>query len=80
MRPEVTGKTISHEELVPDPQVWLEFGVCSMTGYRWSRDPELDFPRAVKIRNRNYRARRALEDFKVRMAQRTVQHKVVREL
>jgi hypothetical protein len=68
MRPEVTSKKINHDELVPDPQVWLEFGVSSMTGWRWTHDPELDFPRAVKIRNRNYRRRRALEEFKDRMA------------
>lgn len=68
MRPEVTGRKIGHEELVPDPQVWLELGISSMTGYRWTHDPRLDFPRAIKIRNRNYRTRQALEAFKARMA------------
>lgn len=70
MRPEVTGKKVAYEELVPDPQVWLELGISSMTGYRWTHDPHLDFPKAVKIRNRNYRTRRALEDFKARMSRR----------
>ncbi len=25
--------------LVPDPVVWREFGICSMTGWRWTQDP-----------------------------------------
>jgi hypothetical protein len=55
------------DELVPDPQVWHELGITSMTGWRWDRDPKLaalGFPPAVKIRNRNYRRRRQLETFK----------------
>ncbi len=55
------------DTLVPDPVVWQEFGVTSMTGHRWSRDPELDFPPATKINGRNYRSRRGLEEFKARM-------------
>jgi hypothetical protein len=57
----------THEELVPDPAVWREFGVTSMTGYRWSRDPKLNFPPAIKINGRNFRSRRSLEDFKARL-------------
>ena len=56
-----------HEELVPDPVVWREFGITSMTLYRWSRDPSLNFPRAMKINNRNFRSRRSLEEFKKRL-------------
>lgn len=48
------------DELVPDPQVWRELGISPMTGWRWSHDQALCFPPAVKIRNRNYRSRRAL--------------------
>jgi predicted DNA-binding transcriptional regulator AlpA len=55
------------EVLVPDPAVWREFGVTSMTLYRWSRDKKLDFPPAVKINGRNFRSRRLLEDFKARL-------------
>ena len=29
------------DELVPDPQVWSELNITSMTGWRWTRDPEL---------------------------------------
>ena len=59
--------TDAPDELVPDPQVWRELGISSMTGWRWDRDPKLaalGFPPAVKIRNRNYRRRRQLETFK----------------
>jgi hypothetical protein len=53
--------------LVPDPVVWKELGVSSMTGWRWSRDDELGFPPVIQIRGRNYRSRAALEEFKRRM-------------
>jgi predicted DNA-binding transcriptional regulator AlpA len=49
------------------PQVCREFGITSMTLWRWDRDPELDFPPPVKIRKKNYRSRQQLEQFKQRM-------------
>ena len=52
------------DELVPDPQVWRELGVTSMTGWRYTRDPKLGFPPPIKIRTRNFRSRRMLEEFK----------------
>ena len=60
------------DNLVPDPTVWREFGVTSMTGHRWSRDPGLDFPPAIKINGRNFRSRRALEEFKERMLRKSL--------
>jgi hypothetical protein len=56
-----------NDELVPDPQVWRELGITSMTGWRWTRDPDLDFPPLIKIRRRNFRSRKQLEAFKHRM-------------
>jgi hypothetical protein len=56
-----------HDQLVPDPQVWREFGVTPMTGWRWSHDPALGFPPPVKINQRNFRSRKALEEFKQRL-------------
>ena len=41
------------DDLVPDPVVWREFGVTSMTGWRWDRDPELialGWPPPIRIR------------------------------
>lgn len=55
------------DELVPDPQVWREFGISSMSGWRWTKDPNLGFPPAIKIRTRCFRSRRALEQFKERV-------------
>jgi hypothetical protein len=55
------------DEFVPDPQIQREFGVSAMTLWRWDRDPALMFPPAVKIRGRNFRSRRQLEEFKQRM-------------
>jgi predicted DNA-binding transcriptional regulator AlpA len=55
------------DALVPDPVVWREFGISSMTGWRWTNDPELNFPAPVKIRGRCFRSRRALEAFKERL-------------
>ena len=58
------------DELVPDTVVTKEFNVTLMTLWRWTNDPELAFPPAIKIRSRNYRSRRALDEFKSRMLQR----------
>ena len=55
------------DELVPDPQVWRELGITSMTGWRYTHDPELNFPPPIKIRTRNFRSRRQLEEFKARL-------------
>ena len=53
------------DQLVPDPQVWKEFGVSPMTGWRWTKDPKLGFPPLIKINTRNYRSRAALDNFKI---------------
>lgn len=55
------------DELVPDPVVAREFGVTTMTLWRWTHDPALNFPPAIKIRTRSFRSRRALENFKERL-------------
>ena len=57
------------DHLVPDPQVWVEFGITPMTGWRWTNDPEMGFPPLIKIRTRNYRSREELDRFKERMVQ-----------
>jgi hypothetical protein len=60
------------DELVPDPVVWREFGVTSMTLHRWTNDEKLNFPPPVKIRTKNFRSRRALEEFKERMTREAI--------
>jgi hypothetical protein len=67
-----TANTAEADTLVPDPQVCQEFGISLMGLWRWSRDPNLDFPPAINIRGRNYRSRRALECFKERMVRQAI--------
>jgi hypothetical protein len=69
----------SPDAFVPDPVVWKELGVSSMTGWRWTQDASLQFPPAIQIRGRNFRSRRELEAWKRRMmrlalAQRSHKH------
>jgi predicted DNA-binding transcriptional regulator AlpA len=68
----MTAQVLDHDQLVPDPQVWKELGVSSMTGWRWSHDPALDFPPAVRIRGRNFRSRQMLERWKAKMMRRAI--------
>ncbi|MGO9682388.1 MAG: hypothetical protein ACLPTZ_07340 [Beijerinckiaceae bacterium] len=58
---------INHDELVPDPQILREFGICAMTLWRWDRDPALGFPPPIRIRGRKFRSRRQAEAFKRRL-------------
>jgi hypothetical protein len=63
-----------HDELVPDPVVARELGITLMSVWRWSHDADLKFPPATKIRGRNFRSRKALEEFKKRMLRDAVAH------
>jgi predicted DNA-binding transcriptional regulator AlpA len=63
------------DNLIPDPVVCAEFGVTAMTLWRWTRDPELNFPPPIAIRNRNFRSRRQLEAFKARMLMRAIRQR-----
>lgn len=78
-RTEITdqAETVTETDvLVPDPRVREEFGgVSEMTIHRWDRDPQmaaLGWPPPIRIRNRKFRSRRALEAFKATMARRAV--------
>jgi hypothetical protein len=57
----------NHDTLVPGPQVEREFGVTSMTIWRWDQNKNLGFLPAIKINGRTYRSRLMLEAFKRRM-------------
>jgi predicted DNA-binding transcriptional regulator AlpA len=52
---------------IPDPQVAKELGITLMSLWRYTHDPALNFPPPIKIRNRNFRSRLLLEQFKQRM-------------
>jgi predicted DNA-binding transcriptional regulator AlpA len=76
----VTGPSIDSSEnvadaidtFVPDPQVWRELGISSMTGWRWQRDPDLHFPPRIQIRGRNFRSRKQLERWKGEMLRQSI--------
>ena len=40
---------------LPDPQVCRRYGVCAMTLWRWDHDPEMNFPKPMRILTRSYR-------------------------
>ncbi len=50
--------------LVPKPNLARELGVSSRTLSRWLADVEVDFPKPVVIRGRNYFHRAAVESWK----------------
>ena len=56
--------------LIKDSAVRAEFGdISEDTLKSWDDDPELGFAPKLTIRNRNYRSRRALDEFKARLLQ-----------
>jgi hypothetical protein len=56
------------DTFVPDPQVWKGLGISSMTGWRWQRDPDLNF----SATQRNFRSRKQLERWKAEMLRRSI--------
>jgi len=54
---------MSEKKLLPDPRVCERYDVTPMTIWRWDRDPDLNFPKPIRIRNRKYRDERELDDF-----------------
>ena len=60
---------------MPDPIVAREFNITLMSLWRWDRDKALGFPKAVKIRERNFRSRREIEAFKERMFRRALRER-----
>ena len=46
---------------LPDPQVCKRYKVTGMTLWRWDHDPELGFPKPIRINRRKYRDHAELE-------------------
>jgi hypothetical protein len=65
----------SADTFVPDVVVCDEFGVTSMTLWRWDHDAELGFPPKIKIGAHNFRSRKALEEFKKRMQRTAIEQR-----
>jgi predicted DNA-binding transcriptional regulator AlpA len=42
------------KKLLPDPKVRERYDVTPMTIWRWDRDPDLKFPKPIRIRKRKY--------------------------
>jgi len=75
---ETAGATDPPDTLVPDPQVFAEFGITPMTGHRWDHDQALialGWPAPAKIRLRKFRSRRQLEKFKSNMLKRAIEQR-----
>jgi hypothetical protein len=49
--------------LLPDPLVADRYQVTDRTISRWDTQPELGFPKAIRINNRKYRRLSELEDW-----------------
>jgi hypothetical protein len=65
-------------ELVPDPKVFQEFDISAMTGYRWDHSEELialGWPPPIRIGQRKYRSRKALEAFKAGLMRRAIEQR-----
>jgi predicted DNA-binding transcriptional regulator AlpA len=60
---------MQQKRLLPDPQVCERYSVTGMTLWRWDHDPNLGFPKAIRIRNRKYRDERELDEFDRRQAE-----------
>jgi hypothetical protein len=61
------------KKLLPDALVCRRYSVTLMTLWRWDRDPDLGFPRPIKIKTRNYRDIAELEAFEERQRARDPQ-------
>jgi hypothetical protein len=49
--------------LLPDPKVCVRYDITPMTLWRWDRDPDLGFPKPIRIRRRKYRKLEELKAF-----------------
>jgi transposase-like protein len=68
-------RDVVSDQFVPDPQVCREFSITSTTLWRWDRDPDLNFPPVVKIRNGKFRSRRQFDEFKANMVRRAIERR-----
>src|SRR6476660_7821458 len=54
---------VSEKRLLPDTIVCRRYGVCSMTLWRWDHDPNLKFPKPLRISGLKYRDQNELDAF-----------------
>jgi hypothetical protein len=53
------------DALIPDEATCRLFSVTRQSVYRWARDPDMDFPPAIRIAGRNYRRAGDLRRFQL---------------
>lgn len=73
------------DDLIKDSEVWRSLGVTSMTLWRWTHEERfahLKFPPVIKIGDRNYRSRSAVNKFVERMDKQRRKHtgQIVRDI
>lgn len=56
------------DDYLTGPDVDRRYKHSPITRWRWSKDPELGFPKPLKIKNRLYYRRSDIEAFERRMA------------
>ncbi len=61
IEPQVTGRKPGADVRLQARQVQDRYGVSDMTLHRWLRQPELAFPKPLKINRRNYWSLHELE-------------------
>ena len=58
------GATMStNRKFLPDSKVCERYGVCASTIFRWDSNPDLGFPKAIRINGRKYRDEAELDHF-----------------
>jgi hypothetical protein len=58
----------SNKQLLPDSKVRERYSVSAQTIWRWDHNPELGFPRPIRINGRKYRDQAELDKFDARHA------------
>jgi hypothetical protein len=66
----ITISIPSPDDLLPDLQVAQRYQVTLRTVARWDEDPELDFPKAFRVKGRKYRRVKELESWERKRAAR----------
>jgi hypothetical protein len=51
------------KKLLPEAQVAERYSVTTVTLWRWDNDPDLGFPKPIRIRKRKYRDESELDAF-----------------
>ena len=59
---------MANQQLISDRKVMERYDVTAMTLWRWDKDPNLNFPKPIRIRGRKYRSAEELDAFDAKRA------------